>query len=264
MSPHALYPASAILLRLNLHLSNWDCLLIAVVTSQSVLLSYVRQPRHKALMLTLPIPFTCAMLAVERPIDATHALGLVNLMSFILLVRWLYLRRQVNIIAAIAGCIAVYCAIGAAVAQALPIAIAQSRAVFYPCVAAVLVYCMLVHRLLAETDDEAGRSTAPMYVKVPIIGVVVTGLVLIKQLLAGFVTTFPFVTTVGAYEARRCLTTIAAAFPNLLVAMCAMLITMREVEALRGRPLAIAAGWVVYLIVLTALRRRAGTMPAKV
>lgn len=237
--------------------------MIVIVTAQSAALSWLRQPRHKALVLTLPIPFTCAMFAVARPIDATHALGMLNLAGFILMVRYLYMTCKVNIIAAIACCIALYCLLGVAIAQVMPIEVAQKTVVFYSCIAVVLVMCAVMKRMLRQVTEEATRSPVPVAVKVPIIGAVVTALVLTKQLLAGFVVTFPFVSTVGAYEARKSLTTIVAVFPRLVVALAVMLVVIREVEMRSGRLTGLIAGWAAYLALLGLARlmtRRGDTM----
>lgn len=252
-----------ILLRLHLHLSNPDIALIAIVTAQSAVLSWLRQPRHKALVLTLPIPFTCGMIAVARPIDATHAIGMLNLAGFILMVRYLYMTCKVNIIASIACCIVLYCLLGVAIAQAMPIEVAQKPVVFYSCIAVVLATCLVMKRTLPQVTEEATRSPVPVAIKVPIIGAVVTALVLTKQLLAGFVVTFPFVSTVGAYEARKSLTTIASVFPRLIVALAMMLVVIREVELRSDRLMGLIAGWIAYLAMLGVARlmtRRGDTM----
>ena len=49
----------------------WDVVLIAAVTLLAGVIAYVYQPRWKALILSLPVPFTLASLSVARPIDSS-------------------------------------------------------------------------------------------------------------------------------------------------------------------------------------------------
>ena len=53
-----------------------DLALIVTVTAMGVAVAYLRNPEHKATVLMLPVPFTLAMLAVGRPIDATNVIAI--------------------------------------------------------------------------------------------------------------------------------------------------------------------------------------------
>jgi hypothetical protein len=64
---------------MDIHLTLWDCLLIAVVSPQVALMAYLHHPRWKAFVLSLPLPFSVASLAVGRPVDATNIIGLILL-----------------------------------------------------------------------------------------------------------------------------------------------------------------------------------------
>ncbi len=65
-----------------LNFSPWDIVLVVVVTVQAAALAYMRQPRMKAFLLSLPLPFTIMALAMNRPIDATNVMGLILLLLF--------------------------------------------------------------------------------------------------------------------------------------------------------------------------------------
>jgi|GEM_PF-3215374 len=232
------------------YLSGWDLALVGVVTIQSAVLAYVPRARLKALVLALPIPFTVALFAVGRQMDATFLCGLTNLLGFVLAVRLLYERWRFPIIPAIFLAMTTYCVIGTTINALLPIEIARSRGVVYAIAAAVFLLCAMIRYLHPAQDDVIHRTNLPVYIKLPIIAVVVLMLVLLKNLLAGFVATFPFVTTVGAYEARRSLSVISAAMPRLVVALAIMVVTIYEVETVASREWALLAGWTTYATAL--------------
>ena len=98
----------------------WDLLLIAAVSVQATVLAYLYHPRWKALVLTLPIPFTMASLALGRPIDATNILGLGLLLLFTHGVRVLHQRLRLPIVAAIVLSALAYCVAGWALAGVPP------------------------------------------------------------------------------------------------------------------------------------------------
>ena len=56
----------------------WDVMLIVAVTAQAAMLAYIFDPRWKAFVLLIPIPFTIAVLAMGRPIDAANVWGLAS------------------------------------------------------------------------------------------------------------------------------------------------------------------------------------------
>jgi len=74
----------------------WDIALVAVVSGQCTLIAYLHAPRATAFMLTLPIPFTLATLALGEPVDVTHAAGLVLFLGYANAVRGLLagIRRR--------------------------------------------------------------------------------------------------------------------------------------------------------------------------
>src|SRR5574340_788453 len=87
----------------------WDAALVAAVSVQATVMSYLYAPRWKAFVFMLPIPFTFASLAVGRPIDASNPAGLVLLLAFVLGVRLLHVNQRLPILVAIALAALGYC-----------------------------------------------------------------------------------------------------------------------------------------------------------
>jgi len=81
-------------------------------------------------------------------------------------------------------------------------------------------------------------------------------IVLVKEQLKGFMTFFPMVGVVGAYEARHSLWTMGRTIPTWMIAMAPLLSVIRLAQPVLGLPRALALGWVAFLCVLIPLTRR--------
>jgi len=239
-----------------MHLSAWDIALLLVVSLQAALTAYVRHPRRKALLVTFPVPFSLAYLAVGRPVDATNVLGLVLLLLFAHVVRWLHIHAGRHIVFAIASSALLYGLLGGAIARVIP----DGRHTFWIACAAVLAGGVLFLHFQPHREEPGHRSPLPVYIKLPAIMAVIAILILSKHWLRGFITVFPMVTTVAAYEARHSLWTLSRQIPVVMLSACPLMIAMHLAEARFGRGTALAIGWLVFAAALPAaewLKRRA-------
>ena len=82
---------------------------------------------------------------------------------------------------------------------------------------------------------------------------VVILIILIKNLLAGFISFFPMVGVVGCYEARKSLMTLCKKMPLFVIAMVPLLMVCRLTQESLGIGPALAIGWAVYLMILIPL-----------
>ena|ERR1017187_7428670 len=71
-----------------------------VLTAFVIAIAYMGAPRAKALIYSLPVPFSCAYLATSLPINATHISGLILVVGYNWLV-YLLVRLKVPLLAAI-------------------------------------------------------------------------------------------------------------------------------------------------------------------
>jgi hypothetical protein len=244
-----------------IHFTLWDYLLAGAVTGQAVLMAYLHHPRWKALVLSLPLPFTMACLSLGRPLDATHMAGFILFLAYAHAVRLLYRHCSLPIVAAIAIPALSYAAIAALLAKVLP----SSPATFWSAAGINLLIAFGAYRLYVPAEEPGHRTSLPVWLKLPIIAAVVLGLILSKQYLRGFMTVFPMVGLVGAYEARHSLGIICRQVPIFTMCMLPMLMAMRLTQtALLARGVeqqtAIGAslilGWFVYLSILLPVERR--------
>lgn len=229
----------------------WDITLLLVVSVQATLVAYVRKPQAKALLVTFPFPFSVAYLGLGQPIDATNVFGLALLLLFMHGVRWLYVHGGRHIVVAIVGSALTYGLVGSTAAYMLP----RQEWMFWTACAAVLGLGAAVLRLQPHRDEPPHRSPLPVAVKLPFIMAVIAGLILAKHWLRGFMTVFPMVGVVAAYEARHSLWTMSRQIPVVMLTLSAMMIAMHLAQR-HFRPYgALAIGWLVFVLVLPPAER---------
>lgn len=223
-------------------MNGWDLVLLLVVSIQATLTAYFRQPWVKALLVTFPFPFSAAFLSVGHPVNATNIIGLLLLTLFAHGVRWLHLHWKHHIIAAIIGAAGLYGLLGGVIARVLP----RQEWTFWVACGVVFTLGALVLRFQPHRDEPPHRSPLPVYLKLPIIMAVVAVLILSKHWLQGFMTVFPMVTVVAAYEARHSLWTLTRQMPVVILSVGPMLVAMHLVQPHTGPYGALAIGWLVF------------------
>lgn len=230
----------------------WDVTLIVAVTAQAAVLAYVFDPRWKAFVLLIPIPFTIAALAVGRPLDAANVWGLVLLYLFTHGVRLLHYGLRVPIIPAIVASALGYCGLGVAMVRLLP----KGEWFFWFSILLVAGMAYLAWVMFPSQRENGDRTTLPPWIKLPAIAAVVFVLVLAKGWLQGFVTVFPMVGVIGAYEGRKCLGTICRAIPSAIFGLLLMIVTVHLSQERFGLGIALVLGWAVFLSVLGPLSKK--------
>ncbi len=118
-----------------------------------------------------------------------------------------------------------------------------------------------------EARVEPGhRTELPVALKFLAVSGVVTVVVLLKNILGGFMTTFPLAGIVTVYETRRSLWTLSRQAPLLVVALATMMMVMRvcQQQAAMSVPLSLLPGlgaWLAIIVPFTIVRfRREGRM----
>jgi len=228
--------------------SPYDILLVIMVSVQAAGLAYMRQPRWKAFLLSLPIPFTLMTLAIGRPINATNVLGLVYLLLFANAVRLLYQGIRVPIIPAILLSALGYCLLASVTAPHVP----RTGTAFWLAWAFTISLGILLYLWLPHRNEPAYRTELPVWIKLPTIVAVVTVLVLIRNTLQGFATLFPLVGVIAMYESRYSLWTIGRQIPVIMVSMGSMMAVAYLAQSRWGLFPALMAGWSVFLLVFGA------------
>ena len=227
--------------------------MILLASSQATFIAYLRQPLAKAFILSLPIPFSMAVLSIGRPIDATHVMGLSFFLLFNQFTRLLHSKAKAPIVLSI-GIGACAYALGATwVASWLP----RTETSFWAACGIAALTAIFFHWWLKPGDEVPYRTMLPVWIKFPMIASVIICIVQLKIYLQGFMAVFPMVSVVALYEARYCLRTICRQMDVLVFAMLPVMITMRLVQPLTGYQWALVPGWCVFLAIMLPWMRRA-------
>ncbi len=228
---------------MSISIGPWDVLLVLLVSTQATILAYLKPPKWKAFVFSLPIPFTFSTLAVGRPVGASNVLGLVVLFCYAQGVRLLYQRAHVPIVLAILLAALGYCAAGALMAPIVP----GTDLAFWLAVAGVFALGAALYLALPRRNEPEYRSPLPVWVKLPIIAAVILILVTIKNTLQGFMTLFPFVGVIAAYEARHSLWTIGRQIPAMMMLLTPLMVVSHVAQPRVGLGPSLALGWLVFL-----------------
>ncbi|MHB8054163.1 MAG: hypothetical protein ACYDH3_02815 [Candidatus Aminicenantales bacterium] len=229
----------------------WDIALLVLVGGQATLLSYLRHPKWKALILALPIPFTLAALAVGSPVNTTHLAALTLLLAYTHGVRLLHNRAGLPILPSILLSAAGYCGIGVLLRPLMP----QSETAFWLACVLTLGIAVLTHAMYTCPEEPGHRTHLPVWIKFPLVVGIIFLLILIKGLLGGFMTMFPMVGVIASYEARTSLGAVCRAMPDFMFAMVPMLAVVHLVQPKLGLGPALLLGWLVFLPMLAPLIR---------
>lgn len=237
----------------------WDLLLLVAVSSMGTAIAALHDPRWKALMLSLPIPFTISFLSVGKPLDATNIVALNVLLIYTHGVRWLHVRWRVPIVPAIIISALGYCCIGGIFARVLP----RTPLAFWLACVATMALAAWLHLGLPGRVEPGYRSPLPLPVKFTATVGVVVFLVLIKQIIQGFMTVFPMVGVIASYESRHSLWTNCRQIPIIMLTLTPMMIAIYLAESQYHLPTgwALALGWVVLLALLLPLTRDVWALP---
>jgi hypothetical protein len=227
-------------------LEGWDVALVAVVSAQVCAIAYIRQAKWKALVLSLPIPFTVAVMSLGRLVDATNVVGMLLLLLYTHAVRLLHQDMRLPIVPSIASGAFGYCVVGGLLARSLP---TTDRA-FYAASGIAFLLALALYLSTPNRNEPGHRSPMPIWIKLPVVVLIVLGLVAVKRVLGGFMTMFPMVGVLGAYEARHSLRTISGQIPLLMIAMVPFMITCRLLQKAAGLGTSLIVAWVVFAAIL--------------
>ena len=245
---------------MHINIGTWDIVLLVVVSVQATTLAYLYHPEWKAFIYSLPVPFTFATLALGRTVDATNVAGLILMLLYTHCVRILHQRFRLNIIFSIVLSALGYCVIGGSVARIMP----RNDLVFWIATISAYLIVLVLYLRTPRRDEPGHRSPMPVWAKLPIIMGVILVLIVLKSSLKGFMTLFPMVGVVAAYEARHSLWTIGRQIPVFSLAMIPMMVTIRLAEPHVGLGFSLVAGWVVFLSILLPVNRSMRTADARV
>ncbi|CCH19965.1 hypothetical protein [Micromonospora lupini] len=249
----------------------WGAVLLVTAVVWAV--SVIRSIRLRALVYSLPLPMTLALVSTPYGVDGAQVLGVLGLNLFFVTVAVTHQGLRWPILLADAAGIGVYVALSAGLlAVDVP---------FEAALAGTLVLwlaAMLLLRRRARRD--AGPRTAPaddpvdgartrtdglpvlLKLVVIFVGAILTAL--LGAVLRGMVVTFPYSGVLVAVEARRQLFEFSGHFARNSLALVGFLSAYHYVQDVSSA-VALGAGWVAFAVVAAALHlplRRRGVARA--
>lgn len=212
----------------------------AVITAITV----VKNPRVKALIYSLPIPMTVALITTGGEVDGTHIMGVALVTAFLWLVMVLYVKGIHIIVADIVAALS-YVAVGYVLVTfvSLPVYVV---AIIY----AVLwgLFAVLYKHPKAKKAQPSQPAVHPAY-KFSAVSAMAFLLLSLKNVLSGVVVTFPFSGVFAVVETKHMLRELAVVFTRNSLGIVGFFVTIYALGELH-LALKIAAGWAAYLIVL--------------
>jgi hypothetical protein len=227
----------------------WDSLYIVSVAALALGAVCLRPPESKALVFNLPIPFSLSFLAVGRPVDSSNVAALLLLLGYTRGIKLLHCGLRLPIVPAIGLSALGYSLAGAALARALP----EAPGLFWGILLITFIIGVILYIRHPGRAEQAQCRTLPWFVRVPVVFAVSLGLISIKGLLEGFLTVFPVVGMIVAYETQQNLEIICRQTPVIILTVTPMLMAMRLAQARGSSGFALACGWLVFLLVFIPL-----------
>ncbi len=202
--------------------------------------------------MSLPFPGTVAMLSLGENINAANILGLSLLLFFAHIVRLLYCHRIVKIIPAIVIATLFYGLAGSLLNRIYPMTTGGFWcAVLWNFLLATAILCFTVPR-----KEPGQKSRMPVIAKIFTITLVVSGLIILKKVLGGFMVAFPMVSLIAMYESRYSLWTMSRQMAVMMMALGTMFTTIFLLQNLIGLHCALGCGWVVFILIIFPLHYR--------
>ncbi|PZF92977.1 hypothetical protein [Micromonospora deserti] len=247
----------------------WGAVLLVTAVVWAV--SLIRSVRLRALVYSLPLPMTLALVTTGYEVDGAQLLGVLGLNLFFVTVALTHHRLRWPILLADLAGVGGYVALSAGL-LAVPVP-------FEPALAGTVLLWLLAMAVLrrrarrtapvggspvAAQPVDARRNGLPAPAKLVVIflGAVLTAL--LGQLLRGMVVTFPYSGVLVAVEARHHLAEFSRHFARNSLALVGFLTAYHYLQGV-SPAVALAAGWAAFGLVSSALhlplrgrRRRTG------
>lgn len=211
-----------------------------VLTAFVIAIAYVRSPRAKALIYSLPVPFSCAYLATRLPLNATYLTGLILVVGYNWAVYLLCLKARLPILLAIAIAALGYFAGGMLLRPMIAVPIGWVAGAF-------LIGWLMNLRLYHARAQPEHRSRTAWWLKAPAIFAIALAIYNTTQLLAGAVGTFPYAGVFTSYEMRHSLRTLAGQFTINALGILLCMLVIAAAEPHLPSPWPLLLGWLPVL-----------------
>ena len=222
----------------------FDIIFALVIGIVIAIIASVKSTRTKALIYSLPIPMTLALIATGGHVNTSHIIGLFLVTLFLWFVTYLKSKGAHIVVADIIAAIAY---IGAGYLM-----ITYTHIPFFVAFAVYVILWLLFISFYREKKFKESRKkvakVSPL-IKFPIVSIVAFVLLNLKSLLSGVIVTFPFSGVFAVIETQNMLRTLSATFARNSLGMLTFFTTIYLADDL-GLVAKLIIGWAVYLVAL--------------
>lgn len=186
-----------------------------------VVIASLTSARAKAIVYSLPIPITMALIASRNGVDGSHVIGLGLLMGFLWLVSQLS-SRGINILLADVISATAYVGVGYAILGLKDMApfyiLCITYAVFW------LIFRLFERQRPAPIAANVSGKKINLWLKALVVFFIAYCLLETKNLLSGIVVTFPFLGVFAVVEMKENLRTLSREFAKNSIAILAFFV----------------------------------------
>ncbi|WP_433262348.1 hypothetical protein ACQPWR_22645 [Micromonospora vinacea] len=233
----------------------WSAVLLVTAVVWAV--SVIRSVRLRALVYSLPLPMTLALVTTEYRVDGAQVLGVLGLNLFFVIVAVTHQRWRWPILLADVAGIAGYVALSAGLlAVDIPFEVALAGTLVLWLAAILWLRHRARRRVASAAEAVAVAETRPdglpvlLKLVVILVGAVLTAL--LGAVLRGMVVTFPYSGVLVAVEARRQLAEFSRHFARNSLALVGFLTAYHYLQDV-SLAVALGAGWVAFAVVAAVL-----------
>jgi len=220
----------------------------SIIALTIILIASVKDNKVKALIYSLPIPITFALIATKSNIDNSHVIGLFLLSAFLWSVFYLSKKLKIPVFLSDILCSLGYVILGFIFIKLLPTGFWELTAIYF------LSWVISLKRY-TPIPEKSKKDELHSLIKGSIVFPIALGLLFLKSFLRGIVVTFPFSGIFAVWEVREALYTLAGEFTKNSLAILIFFIVIKISSQYIGFYPSIGLGWLFYLPVFLCLQK---------
>ena len=211
----------------------------------------LKSAKAKALVYSIPIPITVALIASGGKANSLSIIGLMLTTAFLWSVYYLHNKRHWHVLSADIMLAVLYVAVAYVLAKIVHINFVAIVSLY---IAGWLTLMAKINNLKPVTLSRKRAATNP-WIKATMVFVIAFVLFTLKQYLAAFVVTFPYNGVFAVYENSGILQSLSAVFTRNSIALCSFFIADYAVGLHADKWLALVASWAVFGVVLVGVSK---------